>query len=156
MFQVHGDLHGLLGGGFDCNTDMDEFAARHPEYSARLLSFVLEYMTFNYWPMNGFISSANTCDTDCTRGQTEPCGCTCNIDAFAISDQEVHRQFSTQNAPGQHLLFSYFLGFGKTASSFFSIFSIFHFFRSPAGAPAASTPSTSRAGCAERSRNVPG
>lgn len=89
--QVHGDLHGLLGGGFDCNTDMKAFAAQHPEYGLSLLSFVLEYMTFNYWPMNGFISSANTCDISCDRGQTEPCGCTCNIDAFAISDQEVKK-----------------------------------------------------------------
>eukprot|EP00903_Cladosiphon_okamuranus_P009855 g9365.t1 len=88
--KVHGDLHGLLGGGFNCNTDMKKFAEDHPEYDVDLLSFVLEYMTFNYWPMNGFISSANTCDTSCTKGQTEPCGCTCNIDAFAITDQETY------------------------------------------------------------------
>lgn len=89
---MHGDLHGLLGGGFNCNTDMKQFSVDHPEYSVGLLSFVLEYMTFNYWPMNGFIPSANTCDTACTKGQTEPCGCTCNIDAFAISDEEVRRR----------------------------------------------------------------
>lgn len=89
MPQVHGDLHGLLGGGFNCNTDMKAFSDEYPEYSLGLLSFVLEYVTFNYWPMNEFIPSANVCDTDCTKGQTEKCGCTCQIDAFSISDEEV-------------------------------------------------------------------
>lgn len=93
--KVHGDLHGLLGGGFNCNTDMKAFSDQHPEYSVGLLSFVLEYLTFNYWPMNEFIPSANVCDTECTKGQTEKCGCTCLIDAFAISDAEVYSYVTT-------------------------------------------------------------
>ncbi|CAN0323954.1 unnamed protein product [Pylaiella littoralis] len=88
--KVHGDLHGLLGGGFNCNTDMNTFSEQHPEYEPGLLSFVLEYMTFNYWPMNSFMPDYNTCDTRCESGQTEPCGCTCNVDAFALSDEETY------------------------------------------------------------------
>eukprot|EP00903_Cladosiphon_okamuranus_P013048 g12172.t1 len=88
--KVHGDLHGLLGGAFDCNTDMKKFAKDHPEYDVGLLSFVLEYLTFDYWPTNDFSPSYNTCDTSCATGQTESCGCTCDIDAFAISDQETY------------------------------------------------------------------
>lgn len=68
---------------------MKQFAEDHPEYSVGLLSFVLEYLTFGYWPTNDFMPTSNTCDTACTPGQTEPCGCTCNVDAFTISDQEV-------------------------------------------------------------------
>lgn len=87
--KVHGDVHGYLGGAFGCNTDMDAFSQDHPEYSTRLLSFVLEHMAFAFWPTNAFLPSANDCDTECTRGQAEPCGCTCTIDAFDISDDEV-------------------------------------------------------------------
>lgn len=68
---------------------MNTFSEQHPEYEPGLLSFVLEYMTFNYWPMNSFMPDYNTCDTRCESGQTEPCGCTCNVDAFALSDEEV-------------------------------------------------------------------
>ncbi|CAM9961289.1 unnamed protein product [Scytosiphon promiscuus] len=88
--MVHGDVHGYLGGAFNCNTDMDTFSQDHPEYSTRLLSFVLEHMAFAFWPTNAFLPSANSCDTECTRGQTESCGCTCTIDAFSISDEEVY------------------------------------------------------------------
>lgn len=87
--QVHGDLHGLLGGAFNCNTDMQKFHEDHPDYSLGLLSFVLEYLTFTYWPGNSFLPEFNTCDTHCEKGQTERCGCTCLIDAFDLSEDEV-------------------------------------------------------------------
>ncbi|CAM9923670.1 unnamed protein product, partial [Ectocarpus sp. 4 AP-2014] len=87
--MVHGDIHGLLGGAFSCNTDMSAFSEAHPEYSAGLLSFVLEYMTFTFWPTNSFIPQANICQTSCSTGQKRFCGCTCMIDAFAIDDEQV-------------------------------------------------------------------
>lgn len=71
-------------------TDMSAFSEAHPEYSAGLLSFVLEYMTFTFWPTNSFIPQANVCQTSCSRGQEKRfCGCTCMIDAFAIDDEKV-------------------------------------------------------------------
>lgn len=71
-------------------TDMSAFSEAHPAYSAGLLSFVLEYMTFTFWPTNSFIPQANVCQTSCSTGQEESfCGCTCMIDAFAIDDEQV-------------------------------------------------------------------
>lgn len=87
--QVHGDIHALLGGAFDCNVDMQLFHEEHPEFSPGLLSFVLEYLTGKYWPGNSFLPSSNVCDTECLVGQAEPCGCTCSIDAMGISEDEV-------------------------------------------------------------------
>lgn len=87
--QVHGDIHALLGGAFDCSVDMQSFHEEHPEYSPGLLSFVLEYLTGKYWPGNSFSPSSNVCDTECVAGQSEPCGCTCSIDAMSISEDEV-------------------------------------------------------------------
>lgn len=87
--QVHGDIHALLGGAFDCNVDMQEFHEERPEFSPGLLSFVLEYLTGKYWPGNSFLPSSNVCDTECVVGQPEPCGCTCSIDAMSISEDEV-------------------------------------------------------------------
>lgn len=88
LSQVHGDIHGLLGGGFNCNVDMEQFHAIHPEYSPGLLTFLLEFLLVNKWPSNRFIAD-NGCDLDCTRGQMASCGCTCSIDALSISDEEV-------------------------------------------------------------------
>ncbi|CAN0470797.1 unnamed protein product, partial [Laminaria digitata] len=86
---VHGDIHGLLGGAFHCNVDMQEFSDEHPQYSPGLLTFLLEFMTVNFWPSNAFMPEFNECDAECGRGQTEPCGCTCNVDALSMSDDEV-------------------------------------------------------------------
>lgn len=87
--QVHGDIHGLLGGAFNCNVDMQHFHEEHPEYDPGLLTFILEFLTCHYWPNNIFMPDYNNCDTECVRGQTEPCGCTCEVDAFSLSEDEV-------------------------------------------------------------------
>lgn len=89
MCQVYGDIHGLLGGAFNCNVDMQQFHEEHPEYSADLLTFVLKFLTSKKWPENSFMSEYNDCDTECARGQAEPCGCTCKVDAFTLSEDEV-------------------------------------------------------------------
>ncbi len=36
----------MLGGAFNCNTDMKQFAEEHPEYSHSLLAFTLQHVTF--------------------------------------------------------------------------------------------------------------
>lgn len=82
-------MHGLLGGAFNCNVDMNEFHLQHPQFSEGLLTFVLEYLTSKYWPNNNFSPDYNECDTECETGQAEPCGCTCTIDALSLSDDEV-------------------------------------------------------------------
>lgn len=89
-FKVHGNIHGLLGGAFHCSVDMNEFHNQHAEkYSPGLLTFILEYMTANEWPSNSFMPDDNDCDSDCVRGQGESCGCTCRVDAFSLSEDEV-------------------------------------------------------------------
>eukprot|EP00903_Cladosiphon_okamuranus_P019564 g17994.t1 len=88
--RVHGDIHAVLGGAFDCNVDMRLFHEEHPEFSPGLLSFVLEYLTGKYWPGNSFLPQSNVCDTECEIGQSEPCGCTCSIDAMTLSEDEVY------------------------------------------------------------------
>ncbi len=87
--QVHGDIHGLLGGAFDCGVDMQQFQREHPELGPGLLTFVVGFLTSKYWPRNEFLPESNKCDEECTRGQAEPCGCTCSIDALSISEDEV-------------------------------------------------------------------
>lgn len=82
-------MHGLLGGAFKCNVDMHEFHKDHPEYTTGLLTFVIEYLTTKFWPNNAFMPpGSNTCDTECVSGQ-DPCGCTCSVDAMALSEDEV-------------------------------------------------------------------
>lgn len=82
-------MHGLLGGAFNCNVDFDEFQKQYSsKYSVELLTFVLEYLTTNFWPENGFMPEYNICDTDCEKGDAD-CGCTCNIDAMSISADKV-------------------------------------------------------------------
>ncbi|CAN0307687.1 unnamed protein product [Ectocarpus sp. 6 AP-2014] len=90
QYKIHGDIHGLLGGAFDCNTDMADFSAEHPEYSHGLLAFTLQILTFKFTAWNILTPDDNTCDANCVKGQTEPCGCTCLIDAFAIPDEQVY------------------------------------------------------------------
>ncbi|CAM9521680.1 unnamed protein product [Ascophyllum nodosum] len=88
--KVHGDIHGLLGGAFKCNVDMQKFHEENLEYSPGLLTFLLEFLTVNKWPSNTFMAGYNDCDADCTRGQAAPCGCACRLDAFSLSDDEVY------------------------------------------------------------------
>lgn len=68
---------------------MADFQAENPEYSSELLTFALEFLLANKWPSNSLMQDYNECDTECTRGQAEPCGCTCTMDPFALSDDEV-------------------------------------------------------------------
>lgn len=68
---------------------MEEFHDDHPEYSRGLLTFVLEYVLANKWPSNSLMGDFNDCDESCAVEQEEPCGCTCNIDPFELSDDEV-------------------------------------------------------------------
>ncbi|CAM9833779.1 unnamed protein product [Ectocarpus sp. 12 AP-2014] len=90
QYKIHGDIHGLLGGAFDCNTDMANFSAEHPEYSHGLLAFALQILTFKFTACNALTPDDNVCDASCERGQTEPCGCTCLMDAFAIPEEQVY------------------------------------------------------------------
>lgn len=90
--QVHASIHAHFNGAFYCNVDMAQFAKEHPEYDRTLLTFVLMSATSLYWPYNGYMSDYNECDTKCTRGQSEPCGCTCKIDVWSLTDDEVHCQ----------------------------------------------------------------
>lgn len=87
--QVHASIHAHFNGAFYCNVDMAQFAKEHPEFDRTLLTFVLMSSTSLYWPYNGYMSDYNVCDTKCTRGQSEPCGCTCTIDVWSLTDDEV-------------------------------------------------------------------
>lgn len=73
-------------------TDMAVFHTENPQYSAGLLTFVMEYLLANKWPKNGLMSDYNECDEACDQGQTEPCGCTCTTDPFDWEDDEVSKQ----------------------------------------------------------------
>lgn len=68
---------------------MANFSAEHPEYSHGLLAFALQILTFKFTACNALTPDDNVCDASCQRGQTEPCGCTCLMDAFAIPDEQV-------------------------------------------------------------------
>lgn len=87
--QIHASLHNHFSGAFNCNVDLKAFAEAHSEYEHTLLTFVFLRSTTVYWPYNTYMSDYNECDTECTRGQTEPCGCTCTIDIWSLSDDEV-------------------------------------------------------------------
>lgn len=99
--QVHGNMHGLLGGAFDCNINFGAFQDEHPEYSTGLLTFLLEYMTTNYWPDNSFMPDYNRCDTSCDKDSPERCGCTCLIDADSIAETEVSSSGSPSKRRGR-------------------------------------------------------
>lgn len=93
VLQVHGDMHGLLGGSFNCNVDFKSFYEKNKsKYSPGLLTFLLSYVTTTLWPDNAVTPGYNTCDTSCERGDTD-CGCTCNVDAMSMTADEV--QFVT-------------------------------------------------------------
>lgn len=68
---------------------MAEFQAENPQFKSGLLTFTLEFLLANKWPSNSLMKGYNDCDTSCVRGQTEPCGCTCTLDPFTWSDDEV-------------------------------------------------------------------
>lgn len=70
-------------------TDMAAFHAENPQFSVGLLTFVLEYVLANKWPENKLMGDYNKCDETCTRGQTEPCGCTCTTDPMEWEDDAV-------------------------------------------------------------------
>ncbi|CAN0296786.1 unnamed protein product [Pylaiella littoralis] len=89
--SVHASIHGMIGGGFDCNVDMFEFRQNSPQFSPGLLSFVLEYIVANRWPTNGLMGDYNACNTECDVDQTQPCGCTCTTDPFEWTDEEVYQ-----------------------------------------------------------------
>lgn len=74
---------------------MFDFHEENPQFSAGLLTFVLEFLLANKWPSNSLMGDYNDCDTDCDAGlsgeeeEEEPCGCTCTTDPFEWTDQEV-------------------------------------------------------------------
>lgn len=82
-------MHGLLGGAFNCNVNFADLHQKHPHFTPELLTFLLEYITTNLWPDNTFLEGYNVCDSDCERGSEKTCGCTCLVDAFSLSDDEV-------------------------------------------------------------------
>eukprot|EP00752_Nemacystus_decipiens_P002661 g2489.t1 len=96
--QVHASNHGMIGGAFNCNTDMVKFREEHPEFSIGLLSFTLEYVLVTNWPNNVLMQRYNSCDMSCTPGQTEPCGCTCSTNVDDWSDREVYSMMSSTMA----------------------------------------------------------
>lgn len=73
-------------------TDMAVFGEENPQYSTKLLSFVLEYLIANYWPGNSLMKEYNDCDNDCEQGQTKPCGCTCTTDPMEWEDDVASTQ----------------------------------------------------------------
>ncbi|CAB1114283.1 unnamed protein product [Ectocarpus sp. CCAP 1310/34] len=88
--QVHASIHGMIGGGFDCNIDMIEFHEENPQYDQGLLTFTLGYVLANKWPSNSLMRDFNECDEQCDVDQGEPCGCTCLVDPFEWTDDEVY------------------------------------------------------------------
>ena len=68
---------------------MKAFQEEHPEYSRGLLSYTLEYIVATTWPTNSLGTGYNDCDKSCEIGQTEPCGCTCTVDPYDWTDDEV-------------------------------------------------------------------
>lgn len=68
---------------------MKTFHEEHPEYQRGLLSYTLEYIVANTWPTNSLASDYNDCDMECEVGQADPCGCTCTVDPYEWTDDEV-------------------------------------------------------------------
>lgn len=68
-------------------------------FSRGLLTFVFEFILANKWPGNSLCRDVNSCDTNCTVGQTEPCGCTCLIDAYDMDDDEVGQHLYSLDVP---------------------------------------------------------
>lgn len=68
---------------------MNAFYEEHPEFTRGLLSFTLYYFVGLTWTTNKLSYHYNDCDVSCEVGQTEPCGCTCTVDPFDWSDDEV-------------------------------------------------------------------
>lgn len=85
--QMHSDTHDHFGGAFNCAMDVRNFHDEHPEYSPEMLTFV--FMTVTGLWNKQLMSDYNDCDTQCERGTSEPCGCTCTIDAFTVSEDLV-------------------------------------------------------------------
>lgn len=76
--------------------DMAAFHEDHPEYSRGLLTFALEFLLANKWPSNTLMGDYNDCDESCVVGQTERCGCTCKVDPFEFTDDEVRDTHSSR------------------------------------------------------------
>ncbi|CAN0179965.1 unnamed protein product [Ectocarpus fasciculatus] len=87
--SVHASIHGMIGGGFDCNVNMAEFQDDNPQFSPELLTFTLQYLLANKWPSNSLMEDFNYCDDECDVDQTERCGCTCITDPFEWTDDAV-------------------------------------------------------------------
>ncbi|CAM9966345.1 unnamed protein product [Scytosiphon promiscuus] len=88
--SVHASMHGMIGGGYDCNTNMADFQEDNPQFSPELLTFALQFLLANKWPSNSLMADYNDCDEECEVGQTDACGCTCNTDPFEWTDDEVY------------------------------------------------------------------
>eukprot|EP00904_Undaria_pinnatifida_P001215 jgi/Undpi1/11094/HiC_scaffold_30.g13392.m1 len=88
--NIHADMHGWLGGAWGCETDMGHFKEEHPEFSDDLLVFVLQFATASRWSTNALFDDYNECDTACTRGSPEPCGCHCLVNPATMSNDEVY------------------------------------------------------------------
>ncbi|CAB1114279.1 TYR [Ectocarpus sp. CCAP 1310/34] len=88
--SVHASMHGMIGGGFNCNVNMAEFQEANPQFSPELLTFTLQFLLANKWPSNSLMEDFNYCDEDCAVGQTHPCGCTCITDPFEWTDDAIY------------------------------------------------------------------
>lgn len=69
--------------------DLELLLKLHPEFSRSLLTFAALHVTSAAWPENSLMAEYNSCSTDCSPGQRDPCSCTCYADPFDWSDDEV-------------------------------------------------------------------
>lgn len=68
---------------------MVAFQEEHPQFHVGLLTYSLEYLLGNKWPGNKLMYDHNVCSEECSIGQQDDCGCTCTMDPFELSDDEV-------------------------------------------------------------------
>jgi hypothetical protein len=92
--QIHANMHGWLGGAWNCAIDVAQWRLDHPTFSSQLLTFALNYITANRWPSNSFFGAYNECPVpaSCLPGITpeQDCTCHCNLDVESLTDEAVY------------------------------------------------------------------
>eukprot|EP00611_Tribonema_gayanum_P031302 TRINITY_DN9009_c0_g1_i1.p1 TRINITY_DN9009_c0_g1~~TRINITY_DN9009_c0_g1_i1.p1 ORF type:complete len:500 (+),score=128.10 TRINITY_DN9009_c0_g1_i1:2-1501(+) len=88
--DIHADMHGWLGGGYNCAVDMAQFIQEVPEVSTELVTFALTYIVANTWHNTDYFAPYTECPSTDGCINKSQCSCTCTLDIDSLTDDEVY------------------------------------------------------------------
>jgi len=89
-YKVHTNMHGWLGGAWDCGINLGDFQKEHPQFSTNLLTFLGTVAHDVWFDYNTDIMDYYDCPTSCSADDTDSCVCKSTLDWDSLTDDETY------------------------------------------------------------------